>query len=325
MASGISRPAAKHLLVLHESGEGAHAFIDALNRRYCTAMGKEIDSAGIPYKVGGRISAPSLDREQAVQEHDYQVLRALFDTPFESLSQNVLERARAPIDLYGDIDRTQLNKQLAAIADLGQGASTHHERCECVSRGALVRLEKTHLASLCSLGLFRRSELASIRPVILVRTDLMRYTLSAYSRFSSKMANHPQFSAANRSAGRIVYNLAKLFFAAKTRLKNWSKIAENIAALQACNVTVTLSIYEEFEDLMDVGQSLFKYLAPCVTSNLMRSWAKATVRKVHQHAISDFALNYEEIHHFFAASDFPTFGEVLQRKKGVRMEALVWL
>jgi hypothetical protein len=290
---------ATNLLVFHAYGEGSHALSDAL------------DNLGCVHFIRNEVFKAQVD-----------VLHAFFTSPLETWRQATMRAAIA-----GNMTEQRHLRELAAALDAFMEAETK-QGCHCSSRGALVRLDvldgkpkggswttaevRRGIGDLCPL--FAPTDGSPpVLPVILVRTDLMRWSLSAYGRLTEAVDNNPQFD--NKEIVAMNYDLDLLDSGANKNVMVWRFKAVILNALRAvCGVRPAVHVYEAFDMRQGLPEGMANYLLPCydgTADQLPVDASLETVRQAHTYNINEFVSNAEAVVGLFAMSSFMTFGETL--------------
>ena len=129
---------------------------------------------------------------------------------------------------------------------------------------------------------------------IMLRTDLMRYSLSR-TILPNNVA-HPQFFKQFRQPHRQYYPVDQVANTARMLTKVWETIAQNILAMHSCGKEVTVINYELLED-----------------SGVLDSRINQSVHRVHSRAIAPFVENYASIYEHFLRTKYPTAPEIFER------------
>ena len=231
-----------------------------------------------------------------------------------------------------------LHRQLAGFEQDNQKL-----RCACTSRGALVRLDVLDgriedLIQTVDEGKIVRSVrelcvatsgnpiLRRVRPVVLVRTDLMRWSLSTYGRFMKDEASwpaNPQFGKSNLTSH--VYDLSVLSKSAFSAVRIWNNIAVLLRAMRDhCKMPPLVQSYEAFEDRGGLPEGTADALLPCYRgrAQAMGTRNQRNVRIAHSHKISNFVSNSNEVIAHFAVTPYPTFAQALT-KEGLRPDEVL--
>lgn len=272
-----------HILAIHTRGEGSHAFADALDNMDCVHF---------------------LRDERMHWQLDELTLFFQGQTP--PPRSNGKSDSPSPVDV----------------------------RCDCISRGTLVRVDrccgnetagdmtdftpdqlKDAVIRMCPL--FRNRSMP-VLPVLLVRSDLMRWSLSTYGRFDATMLDNPQFSNVHKHAEEvstpIYYHIPTLLQSAHAGVRIWHTQAKLIKGLQEeCGVTPMIQLYELFTDNIPWDLHRSEVVLPC-RKRLPYPVTNATVsvRRAHNHDIRSFVANAEEVYaHFALSSEYPRFATVL--------------
>ena len=170
--------------------------------------------------------------------------------------------------------------------------------CSCSALGALVRVGPKNL---CQLP-------RGIKPYILVRTDLMRWSLSVYSEYN--VNSMPQFN--NKPLPKTAFRIEKLSNIANYLIGKWRDKAEMFRRLVRCKFQPQLITFEAFEDSQDLPRGLVRQLLPCGEEDRRREYS--TVRIVHSHRISEFVENSDEVIAHFAVTQYPSFADVFKHR-----------
>lgn len=291
-----------NLLLFHAESEGSHALSDALDNIACVHF---IRSESFKSQVD--------------------VLRAFFTSP-----PNTWQQATVSAALAGNLTDHKHLQHLAVVMGEFKEAETR-DRCLCTSRGSLVRLDildgnfkgdnrwtseevQRAVRDLCPL--FNPADGSPpVRPVMLVRTDPMRWALSIYGRLVDGMQNNPQFTTGQISA--MEYDLKKLQQAMAQNLHAWRIKADILEALRTvCGVRPAVHVYETFDMRQGLPEGMADFLLPCYngTADTLPVDDEQTVRHAHSYTIQEFVSNAEEVVAMFAMADFPTFGQVLAER-----------
>ena len=169
--------------------------------------------------------------------------------------------------------------------------------CSCEARGVILR---SFTEVLCPLG---------VRAFIIVRTDLLRWSLSTYSEHH--VEHLPQFKQ-NYTAPIVQVNIRGLAAAARANVERWEKSAAQALDLIHCGLNPRLISFEYFEDVQAPPPSLTKALThngECSERGADRNVVH-TVQQVHSRQISSFVSNAGEVYAHFATTRYPSFAEV---------------
>lgn len=309
----------QHLLVLHTLGEGAHAHGDILTSLPCTVYLRA------EYLVGDTTS--------------FAWLKTFFQGSLQSLGSrmaSLLHKSREDWLASGHTaaisHKSPLNNHLVKLHAEINGSKRRNINASCgscVSRGMIFRAEPETVQDWCAKGLFDSAE-RKIQPVVLVRTDLLRWSLSAYNRRDAVYGeDNPQFCGVSSLKNGVVkpcaterkmvtINLTILAKVASHNVNRWRNVAQTLSILQQCGVQPMVSIYESFQDAGLAQDQLSDYLVPCAPrrhqmKNIPGFETGVTVHKAHSNQISDFVSNAREVYDFFHLHRvFPTFTEVLR-------------
>lgn len=280
----------RSLIIVHDSHEGSHGLIQALNAYPCTRYYK--DEA-----IGS--SASTLRRFFASPNHSAGVA-ALLDVRERDMS---IPRNRT---LYVDsllfYDAVMRKKQAV-------------DNCKCWSRGLLVRVRNMDWCGKIEEDV-----------VILTRLDLLRYAISAYGRFDRRYNDNPQFRGMNDV--RHEYDLTVLKRAVDDRLKLWRAQLQRIKFLRDCGIDPFVSAYEAFDDaglptafLASLG------VYSCSDGEFFDNYhpqGHHVFTKVHSTSLATFASNARQVYDWFLRSDFPTFADVA-RDLNLSLGSLRWI
>ena len=192
-----------------------------------------------------------------------------------------------------------MDKRRTAHAD--EEAKFFDAECSCEARGALLRADA---ATLC--------QLPGTKPYILVRTDLMRWSLSIYSE--KYVQSMPQFS--NVTLPKVAFRIQTLSTIARQLIQRWAAKANMYTNLIRCGLKPQLITFEAFEDTQQPPFEMVRQLRPCRHEQRPER-AYTSVRVVHSHRISEFVENADQVHAHFIATPYPTFAQVFTQKANV--------
>ena len=170
--------------------------------------------------------------------------------------------------------------------------------------------------------------------VVLVRTDLMRWTVSSYLKMYGELAKRvgveadPQFfnesalSAANLTSRAVFMHMARVNRAAEGLLHRWVVKVELLERLLAANRTAYVITYEQFLEggALYVQKILRRARVACPQADnasldggvASRAGWGQQVHRAHGNMISDYAQNYDEIVRHFAITPFPRWANLAQ-------------
>jgi hypothetical protein len=290
---------ATNLLVFHSFGEGSHALSDALDNLGCIHfMRNEVFKA------------------------QFEVLHTFFTSPLGTWRQATIRAAIA-----GNMTEQKHMRELAAAIDAFREAEIK-QGCKCSSRGSLVRLDvldgkyklstwttaEVHRAvgDLCPL--FAPTDGSPpVLPVVLVRADLMRWTLSGYGRMVEGLDNNPQFT--NHEISVMEYDLDLLDKGAQRNAGYWRSKTVILSALRTvCGVRPAVHVYEAFDMRHRLPKGMANYLLPCyngTADQLPVDDSLGTVRQAHTYNINEFVSNADAVVGMFTMSSYMTFGSTL--------------
>jgi len=282
--------------VLHNSHEGSHGIGDKLIRTRCVNffINEYFDASE---RNGITTARQQLD-----------ALRTFFSTPLIAnlkLATVLPQAAGHMIE-----ERVKLWRDQVRLFDAG---------CPCEARGVLLRASAQ---TLC--------QLPGTKPYILVRTDLLRWSLSVYSdRYLQAM---PQFfrtkngTAYDALPPKQAFDVGALGEIADSLVQNWRKKADLYTKLSRCGLRPRLITFEAFEDTQELPSGLSMQLLPCEQRKPPPARTEySSVRIVHSHRISEFVNNSDEVHAFFTATPYPTFAEVFASQANVTAAGLMAL
>ena len=157
----------------------------------------------------------------------------------------------------------------------------------------------------------------------LVRTDLMRWTVSEYFKVNPSeatanpyLAKNPQFlhhwQGINVTVTPEYYKLDLVRSTAKALVARWREKVKILNRVQRSGTRYGILTYEEFleagTDYLAAALQAFRLETPCTNHS-----ATITSERVHSDNIADSVLNYADIYHLFRYADFPTWGALAQR------------
>ena len=217
----------------------------------------------------------------------------------------------------------QLNALRRFFADLTVTVQSYEERrrevlkeqmklfdmdCSCEARGMLLRADAD---TLC--------QLPGTKPYILVRTDLMRWSLSLYSdRYVQHM---PQFR--NHTLPMVAVSIDKLGQVARQAVRKWQQKAQLYTKLVRCGLHPQLIAFEAFEDMQQLPSRFETQLLPCKYAEQRPQHLYTSVRIVHSHRISEFVTNPDEVYAHFIATPYPTFAQAFTEQANLTAAKLV--
>ena len=147
-----------------------------------------------------------------------------------------------------------------------------------------------------------------IKPYILVRTDLMRWSLSLYSE--AYVNSMPQFN--NKPLPKTTFRIETLSDIANKLIDKWRDKAEMYRKLVRCKFQPQLITFEAFEDTQELPPGLVRQLLPCGEQDRRRDYS--SIRIVHSHRISEFVENVNEVIAHFAVTPYPSFADVFTHR-----------
>lgn len=279
----------RSLIIVHDSHEGSHGLIQALNKYPCTRYYKD-------ELIGSSAST----------------LRRFFAPPNHSAGVAALLEVRER-DMSIPRNRT-LYRESLVFYDAVMRKKQAVDRCECWSRGLLVRVKAIDWCGKIDEDV-----------VILTRLDLLRYAISAYGRFDRRYNDNPQFRGMNDV--KHEYDLNVLRRAVHDRLALWRAQLGRIKFLRECGIDPFVSAYEAFDDA-GLPPS---FLASLGVFNCTDHFAffdhpqgHHVFTKVHSNSLAAFATNARQVYDWFVQSDFPTFAD-LAREANLSVATLRWI
>lgn len=234
---------------------------------------------------------------------------------FDIHAANGIENARQQLALLRTFFETPLVTEMNYSSSLsrmraknfGEEKKMLHENCSCKARGMLLRADT---ATLCNLH--------GIKPYILVRTDLMRWSLSRYS--SDIVLKHPQFN--NDTLPMHKFSITRLRNTANSMISKWRVKADLYTNLTRCGLNPRLIIYEAFEDTQQLPHRFVRELLPREHEE-PELQKYNSVRIVHSHHISNFVENADEVYAHFIAMRYPTFADVFTQQASLTASELM--
>ncbi|KAG8461747.1 hypothetical protein KFE25_001365 [Diacronema lutheri] len=167
--------------------------------------------------------------------------------------------------------------------------------------------------------------------LVLVRRDLMRWSLAAYGRHdpNSRFSLYPQFEpepTPGAPTQRFVYNLTALHLTAVDAVKAWQHKAIDVCRLLAAGFSARNVHFVSYEAFARNPRAVAQLVAAPLNGTRLTYRERAPferTRKVHPHDISAFAANADDVRRLFwpgGRPAFPTFEKVL-RSVGARQRA----
>jgi len=147
--------------------------------------------------------------------------------------------------------------------------------------------------------------------VLLVRRDLLRWSLSRYTAPGWKEPDHPQFSN-NYVAPAKRYEPEHLRQVARQLVEDWRAVLLTIKELHhCCTRQVTDIRIVTYESFLADQKATIDYIMADLPRNVHPDRPRFHhPRKIHDHAIGTFVLNVAEIERAFASWGLPTFQDV---------------
>ena len=167
--------------------------------------------------------------------------------------------------------------------------------------------------------------------LVLVRRDLMRWSLAAYGRHdpNSRLSLYPQFEPEPTPGAPtrcLVYNLTALHLTAVDAVKAWQHKAATVCRLLAAGFSARNVHFVSYEAFARNPRAVARLVAALLNGTRLTYRERAPferTRKVHAHDISTFAANADDVRQLFSPGGrpaFPTFEDVV-RSVGARQRA----
>jgi len=236
----------------------------------------------------------------------------LFRSFFDAVDEHALLAAMHgahPLLREGGGGQAQRDRRRAFIDELR--AFNTSTGCVCAARGMLLRAHE-HL--LCRLGEHIRFD-----PLLIVRTDLLRWSLSLYSDFKEGLQRMPQFIQ-NYTPPRVHYDIKLLeWVASNVAIPYWKSKANAYRTLTRCGLRPRLLSSELFDETQLLQSSLRLSLLPCtrgLSTTLESSQLRRSVQRIHPNRISAYVSNAAEVFAHFGQTAYPSFAQLLAATKG---------
>jgi hypothetical protein len=284
-------------VLAHDDEEGGHATAELLNGLEC--VNAELHEC-LEHKVS--------DQKQGLKSP----LEVFFSSPISTLKDNMYAA-------YGDAteDDEKCRNRLTTMVD-------SMSPCGCEARGATQRGAVVHLCAMKN-----KPDVAFMT----VRTDLMRYVLSLMT--TQKREGDSHFGE-KLPFKKVHVDVTKIPEYVDQIVKRWREIYAAAKDFEDCGIRPVPLVYEELEDQYDDYQDALRTMLQQLVAEKHNSRPKGAgghhcihapknfvfnktasedghttaVHKSHSHVIAEYVENPLEVMEHFAATAYPTFGEV---------------
>ena len=264
-------------VMLHTEHEGSHAMAEQVNRFNCTAVltQEQLD----PHRQ------PADHSEGGVNSTLLEALQAIFNGGADAVAQT-LQR----------MGRCRTAECIAEFKDLNR---------EGVSKGVLLRDRSKGVLLVQLHKELQAAGKPGLKPLFLVRSDLLRWSLSRYdSKWSSTKAPEgagvSQSSRMSLPVERRTYDLEHLARIAEKGIQSWKERVSVVRYLRQHGLSPEVLLYEDF--LATSPDAWSAAILEKVNADPCEPHEKRTarVRRVRQGNIRDFAANAEAVEALFA-------------------------
>lgn len=282
------------LVLLHTQGEGSHAIAHNLRSFECVNF-----NTGEPFEPRNF---------KQVKKLRPKFVRTFYSTPVTNLSKALTKLWPFDKDEARPTNFNDMPQGLKQIV----GSSAAWKPCQCEVRAA-------HLwATSGAIGMMHAMHLDV---VVAIRTDLMRWSLSAYGDiFKEAGKSHPQFDK-NYKVPKVEYNITKLQKISYMLIRRWRenlRIIEGLVRLKAPLPQVV--IYERLLDnVTTIKSELHDFIQRRAKANgatcefpPRKIELETHVHKAHSNNIEEFVINADEVKTFFKSVKFPTFSQLVK-------------